>query len=221
MLKKNDSEQITKINDLKNENENLSEINQKNEQIIQQLQQTLKQAQQFSQSLTFSTIYKHNNCSVTQNGKVIQTKISGWQCCMCDQMIPKNDMIQFAVKIIEIGDIMIGIGFQGQCVEQRVSKLFYTNRTYNIYHNGQCYNHDQQDKNEKSIAFPFSTNDIIIVEVDIQKKYVKWKKQFTNQSFVSNSIYYQSLTIDTSKDLYPCVHLYGTCKVEILNQVFK
>ncbi|CAD8130663.1 unnamed protein product [Paramecium sonneborni] len=86
-------------------------------------------------------------------------------------------------------------------------------RTYNIYYNGYCYNHDQQDKNGQSIAFSFTTNDIIIVEVDIQKKYVKWTKQSTNQSF--------TLSIDTSKDLYPCLHLFGRSKVEILNQVFK
>ncbi|CAD8169871.1 unnamed protein product [Paramecium pentaurelia] len=188
------------------------EQNEKNEEMLKQLQQTL--VQQFSQSLTFSTIYKNSNCSVTQNGKLIETSQSGWQCCMCDQMIPKNGLIQFAIKIIELSSIMIGIGFR-DIVQSRNYGVCHNigYGTYNIQFQGQCYNHDQQDKHQKQIAFPFSTNDIIIVEVDIQKKYVKWTKQSTNQSF--------TLNIDTSKDLYPCVHFCGKCKVEILNQVFK
>ncbi|CAD8117760.1 unnamed protein product [Paramecium sonneborni] len=108
-----------------------------------------------------------------------------------------NSVIQFAFKIIKLGSgIMIGI---------------VQNRTYNIDNNGSCYNHDQPDKNDKQIAFGYSTNDIIIVEVDIIKKYVKWKKQSTNKSL--------TFSIDTTKDLYSCVHLLGYCKVEILNLV--
>ncbi|CAD8142221.1 unnamed protein product [Paramecium pentaurelia] len=230
-LKKNDVEQIKLIQDLRKQNEGqqikikeleqqktqsevlVKEQNQKNEEMIKQLQQTLVQL--FSQQLTFSTIYKHSNCSVTQNGKVIETNQSNsWQCCMCDQMIPKNGVIQFAIKIIEINTILIGIGFRDIVQSKNYVNCYEIGQgTYNIYYDGQCYNHDQQDKHRKLIAFPFSTNDIIIVEVDIQKKYVKWTKQSTNQSF--------TLNIDTSKDLYPCVQLQGRSKVEILNQVFK
>ncbi|CAD8212642.1 unnamed protein product [Paramecium pentaurelia] len=239
-FKKNDAEQIKLIQDLRKQNEGQSikikeleqqktqcevivkekqaelqscqQQNQKNEEMLKQLQQTLEW--QFSQQLTFSTTYKNSNCSVTQNGKVIETSYGGWSCCMCDQMIPKNGLIQFAIKIIEISSIMIGIGFRDIVQSRNYSSCYEIGQgTYNIYYNGECFNHDQQDKHRKSIAFPFSTNDIIIVEVDIQKKYVKWTKQSTNQSF--------TLNIDTSKDLYPCVHLHSRCKVEILNQVFK
>ncbi|CAD8112411.1 unnamed protein product [Paramecium sonneborni] len=172
---------------------------------------------QFSQQLTFSTTYKHSSCSVTQkSGKVIENNLYDWQwyCCMCDQMIPKNDVIQFAFKIIEIGYIMIGIGFRDIVQSKGYYQCYQIGGgTYNIANCGYCYNHDQQDKNNKRIAFPFTTNDIIIVEVDIVKKYVKWTKQFTNESF--------TLAINTSKDLYPCVHLSYKCKVEILNQVIK
>ncbi|CAD8204322.1 unnamed protein product [Paramecium pentaurelia] len=241
-FKKNDAEQIKLIQDLRKQNEGQSikikeleqqktqcevivkekqeelqicqQQNQKQEQMLKQLQQTLVQDQQFSQSLTFSTIYKNSNCSVSQNGKVIETSYNGWQCCMCDQMIPKNGVVQFAIKIIENSNIMIGIGFRDIVQSKNYSCCHgLGGGTYNIYYNGQCYNHDQQDKSGQQIAFPFSTNDIIIVEVDIQKKQVKWKKQSTNQSF--------TLNIDTSKELYPCVHLQGRCKVEILNQGFK
>ncbi|CAD8169291.1 unnamed protein product [Paramecium pentaurelia] len=207
-----ESEFLVNLKEKQGQLERFQKSNEKNEEIVKQLQQTLEQ--QFSQQLTFSTTYKHNNCQVTQNGKVIDNNSGSWYCCMCDQMIPKNGIILFAFKIIEITYIMIGIGFR----DIMQSKGYYNcysigGGTYNIYSSGHCYNHDQQDKNNKQIAFEFSTNDIIIVEVDIQKKYIKWTKQSTNQSF--------TLTIDTSKDLYPCVHLYNKCKIEILNQLFK
>ncbi|CAD8179775.1 unnamed protein product [Paramecium pentaurelia] len=233
-FKKHDAEQIKQISDLRNQNQGLlvqikelgqqktqcelilkekqaelqicQQSNQKNEQMMKQLQQNLKQEWQFSQFLTFSTTYKHSSCSVTQNGKVIENSSGGYYCYMCDQMIPKNGVIQFAIKIIEINSIMIGIGFR-DIVQSKGYQSCYSigGGTYNIYSSGYCYNHDQQDKNDKKIAFEFQKNDIIIVEVDIQKKYIKWTKQSTNESF--------TLTIDTSKDLYPCVKV-------ILNRYF-
>ncbi|CAD8113185.1 unnamed protein product [Paramecium sonneborni] len=191
------------------------QLNQKNEQILKQVQPYFKELQ-FSQQMTFSNTYKYSSCAVTQNGKVIETGMGGGthQCCMCDQMIPKHNVTHFAVKIIESDSVMIGIGFR-DIVENKGYYGCYQigGGTYNIWSSGACFNHDQEDKNSKQIAFAFSKNDIIIVEVDIQKKYVKWTKQSTNESF--------SLTIDTSKDLYPCVHLYNRGKVEIVNYVFK
>ncbi|CAD8173438.1 unnamed protein product [Paramecium octaurelia] len=204
-FKKHHEEQIIIITDLKNQKEQLSiklkeyelqekqfEIKlqekegdlercqksiQKNEQIVQQLQQTV-QLSSFSKQLTFSTTYKHNKCSVTQNAKLIETSSDGWQCCMCDQMIPKNGVIFFAFKIIEMSYIMIGIGFKDIVQSKNYTDCYSLGGgTYNSHCQGYCYNHDQQDKNAKQIAFAFSTNDIIIVEVDIEKKYVKWTKQ--------------------------------------------
>ncbi|CAD8130241.1 unnamed protein product [Paramecium sonneborni] len=233
-FQKHDEEQKKQISNLKNQNEGqslkLKEFEQKiiykfiietqcelilkqkqaelkisqNEDILKQLSQSL----QFSYQLTFSTTYKHNRSSVTQDGKVIETNE---QCCMCDQIIPKNRVIQFAVKVLELGFVMIGIGFRDIVQSQDFKSCYYLGAgTYNIHWSGYCYNHDQPDKNQKEITFKFSRNDIIIVEVDIQNKYVKWTKQSTNELF--------TLAIDTSKDLYPCVHLNARCKVEILNQ---
>ncbi|CAD8064191.1 unnamed protein product [Paramecium sonneborni] len=177
-------------------------------------QQNLIKIQDYSQSLKFSTMYKHNNCQVSYDGKVIETKNGGWQCCMCDQIIPKDYKIQFAIKIIEMGYIMIGIGVRDIVQSQGFRNCYEIGGgTYNIQYSGSCWNHDQQDKQGQQISFPFSINDIIIVEVDIQNKYVKWNKQSTNQSF--------TLTIDTSNDLYPCVHLFNQSKVEILNEIFQ
>ncbi|CAD8075042.1 unnamed protein product [Paramecium sonneborni] len=187
------------------------------ENFLNEIQPQLNPTQelQFSQQLTFSTTYKFKSCSVTQNGKVIENNTGGWYCCMCDQIIPKNNLIQFAFKIIKLGSgIMIGIGFRDIVQSIGYFNCFSIGRgTYNIHNSGYCQNHDQQDKDSKQIAFQFSTNDIIIVEVDIEKKYVKWIKQSTNESF--------TLAIHTSKELYPCVHIINKSKVEISNQVIK
>ncbi|CAK81374.1 unnamed protein product (macronuclear) [Paramecium tetraurelia] len=201
-----------KLRQKQEELEKCQESNEKNEEILKQLQQqSIVQEWQFSQSLTFSKTYKHNNLQVTQNAKVIENAQVGWCCAICDQMIPKNGIIYFAIKIIEKGRIMIGIGFR-DIVQSKEYYDCYSigGGTYNIWDEGYCYNHDQQDKTEE-VAFSYSINDIIIVEVDINNKYITWKKSSTNQSF--------ALTIDTSKDLYPCVHLSGQSKVEILNQL--
>ncbi|CAD8213850.1 unnamed protein product [Paramecium octaurelia] len=127
-FKKHDEQQIKIIQDLKNQKQELSiklkefeqqkisfEVKlqekegglekcqfsiQKNEEIVKQLKQTL-QVYIFSNQLTFSTTYKHNAGSVTQNGKVIENASGAWCCCMCDQMIPKNGVIQFALKLLK------------------------------------------------------------------------------------------------------------------------
>ncbi|CAD8109505.1 unnamed protein product [Paramecium primaurelia] len=237
-FKKHDAELLQLVTDLRNQNNQLSrekeqqkveyevklkhkqeelekimQSNCRNEEMVKQLKID-KQVWQFSQSLTFSTSYKHSNCLVTQNGKMVENSSGHYNCCMCDQMIPKNGVIQFAIKIIEICDLLIGIGFR-DIVQSKIyqNSCYVGGGTYNIDNIGRCWNHDQQDKCGKSIAFSFSQNDIIIVEVDIQKQYVKWINFQTNQTF--------SLTIDTSKDLYPCVHFNSRNKLEILNQVFK
>ncbi|CAD8115269.1 unnamed protein product [Paramecium sonneborni] len=193
---------------------------------IQQLQQRLMQFRKdihpifennlsrFSNSLKFSQNQKHQNCKVSQNGKLIETELNVWQCCLCDQMIPTDCSTQFAFKIIELKYVMIGIGFR-----DTVQSKYYGNcsglgaGTYCIYNSGLCYSNDQSDMDNKYIGFGFSVNDIIIVEVNIQKKIVKWTKQSTNQSF--------SMNIDIQKELYPCIQLNDRCKIEILDYPFE
>ncbi|CAD8129141.1 unnamed protein product [Paramecium sonneborni] len=168
---------------------------------------------QFSKFLTFSKTHKHLNSQVSQNGKVIETDLNIWQCCLCDQMIPKLGVTKFAFKILEMSYIMIGFG-----IREIVKNSNYENcsslggGTYCIYNPGYCYSHDQKEIDNKYIGWGFSTNDIIIVEVDMKNKYVKWTKQSINKSFAMN--------IDTTLDLYPCLQLNSKGKVEIINQSF-
>ncbi|CAD8213642.1 unnamed protein product [Paramecium pentaurelia] len=165
---------------------------------------------QYQKQLTFSQNNKHSSCEVTQNGKMVQN--GGY--CLCDQAIPKNGVTSFAFKIIQLSNYCyIGIGMR-----EIIQKNNYGGNTgigygsYTISLNKSYYSHHEQDKNGTQLPFDFTINDIIIVEVDIQNKNVKWTKANTNQSF--------TLQIDTTYDLYPCLwvcYAYGSGnKVQIL-----
>ncbi|CAD8178198.1 unnamed protein product [Paramecium pentaurelia] len=226
-LKKAENELISmEIEIMKREKEKITKNLEKSKeeyslQIIK-LEQQLKDKQkekdkindglQFSSCLTFSQTFKHKDFMISQNAKILEcttTTTYNYGCCLCDQMIPKQGVTRFRFKIIELSNIMIGIGYKEMIQNTNYQGNYSIGKgTYSIRYCGNCWNHNQQDKNGTKIAFPYSVNDIIEVEVDIQKKYIKWTKQQTNQSFI--------LEIDTSMDLYPCIHMEGKCKVEIL-----
>ncbi|CAD8128551.1 unnamed protein product [Paramecium sonneborni] len=195
-----------------------------NQFYLQQQQQQQQQIlDQYPLQLTFSQQFKHNKCEISQNGKVVVPNDNGgYFCFICDQMIPKHGLVKFAFKILDNYYVMIGIGFR-----DIIQKSNYYDQhgigkgTYYIFYDGRCFNHDQQDKNDKNISFKFTTNDIIIIEVDIQNKYIKWIKQSTNESFVNIKLYTKTLNIDTSQNLYPSVNLYNKSKVEIISQFNK
>ncbi|CAD8202387.1 unnamed protein product [Paramecium pentaurelia] len=163
---------------------------------------------QFQKQLTFSQTHKYSSCEVTQNGKMVQNG----SYCLCDQVIPKNGVTSFAFKIIQLNErCFIGIGMR-EIIQKNNYSGGVSNGygSYTITQNKQCYSHHEKDKDGKQLSFDFAINDIIIVEVDIQNKNIKWIKANTNQSF--------SLQIDTTYDLYPCLWVQNN-KVQILEQL--
>ncbi|CAD8063530.1 unnamed protein product [Paramecium primaurelia] len=207
---------------LKQKDDFMLENNKLNE-LIKQQQENIIQNQQLQtpillNSFTFSEIYKQPSCQVSQNGKLFFNK-SLFYSCLCDQPIPKQGNVKFAYLIHEIvtNQTMVGIG-----AKEIISKSGYSNihlpgngqrlfifSAYLIMSSGYCFSHHQQDKYHDSIPFTFTNNDIIIIEVDIQKQYIKWIKQSTKEFFL--------LDIDPNYEYYPCIN--GTGKVEILNEI--
>ncbi|CAD8205981.1 unnamed protein product [Paramecium octaurelia] len=163
----------------------------------------------YNKSLTFSKVHKNMHCLISQNGKTVETSLNCYQSCLCDQMIPNYGVTQFAFLIVELTNVMIGVGNKS-IVESRKYELCNNlgGGAYSISNSGQCYSHDQIINN-KSTGFGFSKNDIIIVEIDISDKYIKWTKQSTNQSFV--------MAINTTLNLQPCLQFIGKGKVEIID----
>ncbi|CAD8167813.1 unnamed protein product [Paramecium pentaurelia] len=208
--------QIDNLNQLIKDKEN--DIYNLNKQ-LQYTEDSFKQQilDQYPSNLTFSQSFKHNNCQISQNGKVVfgTTKNKGWCCCICDQMIPKLGSVKMAFKILDgCDDIMVGIGFKDIIQKSNYQDAYRIGKgTYYIYHDGKCFNHHQEDKNDQHLSFKFANNDIIIIEIDIQKNFIKWIKQSSNESL--------TFDIETSQDLYPCVNLYNNSKVEILSQFNK
>ncbi|CAD8088640.1 unnamed protein product [Paramecium primaurelia] len=181
---------------------------QKQEDIIQneQLQQSI-----LLNSFTFSQTYKNSSCQVSQNGKLFYNK-GLFYSCLCDQAIPNQGIVKFGYLIHDIGtnQTMVGIG-----AREIISKFGYSNiqdsgkGAYLIMSSGYCFSHHQKEKYHNSIPFTFTNNDIIIIEVGIEQKYIKWIKKSTKQSFL--------LEIDPNYEYYPCIN--GPGKVEILNEI--
>ncbi|CAD8117173.1 unnamed protein product [Paramecium primaurelia] len=228
-LKKQNEEDKLKITNLENKkNTEIIEINKRLNQKDSELQiiqrqldyfnqvyskQYQSQIQQFSKTLIFSNTYKHSNCQVSEGGKVVESNGS-YLSCLCDQAIPKTGKIQFAFQIINIGCCFVGIGYRD----------FLQKNNYQSYGNGgqysissdryTCSHHNKQiDGRPSQSTFSFTINDIIIVEVSIEMKYIKWRKY-------SNSQEMAQLELDTSisQELYPCVCLYNS-KVKILDNI--
>ncbi|CAD8131230.1 unnamed protein product [Paramecium sonneborni] len=204
-------------------NENLTQLQQaliKLDQIekvkIEQEKQNkleLEKIQQYNKSLSFSNTYKHNNCSVSEAGKILECSGGNWIYCLCEQAIPKTGKIQFAFQIISGSSFMIGIGFREIMQKNNYLNCYQVGYgTYLIQYNGQTYSHHNKDIHGKQLSFQFTTNDIIIIEVCIEHKYIKWIRQNNGQAtFV--------LDIDTSQQLYPCVGSLSNCKIKILDNV--
>ncbi|CAD8204360.1 unnamed protein product [Paramecium pentaurelia] len=182
---------------------------QKKQENIQQTEQL--QTSILQNSFTFSETYKYSSCQVLQDGKIFYNK-SGFLSCLCDQAIPNQGIVRFSFLIhdIETNSAMVGIG-----AREIISKSGYINiqtsgkGAYLIMSSGYCFSHHQKEKYHNSIPFTFTNNDIIIIEVEIQQKYIKWIKKSTKQSFL--------LEIDPHYEYYPCIN--GPGKVEILNEI--
>ncbi|CAD8192427.1 unnamed protein product [Paramecium pentaurelia] len=180
----------------------------KNQPVQKQEQQQCFESITILNSLTFSEKYKYPSCQVSENGKLFYNQ-SLFFSCLCDQVIPTQGIVRFGYLIHDVinNQTMVGIG-----AREMISKCGYINiqdsgkGAYLIMSSGYCFSHDQQEKYHNQIPFTFTKNDIIIIEVEIKIKYVKWIKKSTNQSFL--------LDIDPNYEYYPCIN--GPGKVEIL-----
>ncbi|CAD8173422.1 unnamed protein product [Paramecium octaurelia] len=177
----NQISQITNLNQLlKNKENDIEKLNKQLQETLDQLTSLQKDSQditylqrqiqiqldQYPQSLTFSQSFKHNNCQISQNGRVVfETANSSWYCCICDQMIPKHGLVKFAFKILDNNQVMLGIGFRDIIQKYNYQNASQIGRgTYFIYYDGRCFNHDQQDKDNKYIALQVKSRNINIIQ---------------------------------------------------------
>ncbi|CAD8100573.1 unnamed protein product [Paramecium primaurelia] len=172
------------------------------------------QIQQYPKTLQFSNTHKHANCQISEGGKVVECSGGSWYYCLCEQAIPKTGKIVFAFQMISGQCFMVGIGFRDIIQKNNyIGNCGVGYGSYLIRNNGQTYSHHNKDVNDKQLSFTYTTNDVIIMEVSIEHKYIKWTRQ-------NNPLATVQLEIDTSisQELYPCVNIH-TSKVKILDNI--
>ncbi|CAD8214407.1 unnamed protein product [Paramecium octaurelia] len=206
--------------------ENLNQNKSKTDSKIQILEQQLKELKEkieegerskienFQKFLQYSNIYKSNNCSISDGGKIAECG-SNPGFCICEQMIPKFGITKFAFQVIEkSGWLFFGIGIREIIKQKGFGSNYRLNcGVYLIAHDGNVFSdHDSQIGGQRR-SFQFGQNDSIIVEVNMDLKKIKWIKLQSNESCM--------IDVDTSKELYPCALLYPISKIRILNEIPK
>ncbi|CAK70831.1 unnamed protein product (macronuclear) [Paramecium tetraurelia] len=201
-----------KESEFQNVQRQLDQINQENVQKEIQLKLELEKIKQYPKILVFSNTYKHPNCQVSEGGKVVENISSSWLYCLCEQAIPKNGKTLFAFQMISGTYFNVGIGFR-DIIQKNNYDLEVGNGQYLITHNGYTFSHHNKNVDNKQLSFTFTTNDVIIIEVSIEHKYIKWTRQ-------NNSLATVMLEIDTSlsQELYSCVYFYQS-KIKILDNI--
>ncbi|CAD8172211.1 unnamed protein product [Paramecium pentaurelia] len=196
--------------------EALSKLDQINKIKLEQEKQNkieLEKIQQYNKSLSFSNTYKHNNCELSECTKLVaEVANNGYFFCLCEQAIPKTGKIQFAFQILSGSYFHVGIGFRDIMQKNNYQDCYQTG-TYLIRQDGYTYSHHNKDLYHKKLSFQFTNNDIIIIEVCIEHKYIKWSRQNNSQAT------FVQLDIDTSQELYPCVGVAHNSKIKLLDNI--
>ncbi|CAD8145734.1 unnamed protein product [Paramecium pentaurelia] len=192
---------VQKDSELKTVQTKLDEINKKLEKDKMELEKNL----QFQKGLTFSYNYKHNDIVISDNGKIVDIGNNSNGYCMCEKVIPKIGKIHFEFEILRITQwCEIGIGFREMIKQNGYKGDGQGQGSYLLREQSSTYFH--HSNNTKGKAFNFQVNDIIIMEVSVEHKYIKWTKYNSQDILITE--------IDTSQDLYPCVYIKNS-KVKI------
>ncbi|CAD8079310.1 unnamed protein product [Paramecium sonneborni] len=185
------------------------ELKEKQEQFSIKEQELQNKLNKTYYKWTFSDTYKHANCRLSQCKTIVDESAQGdYYYCLADQMLPKNQTTFFAFRIFAIGSwCFVGIG-EREVLKSKGFKGWGQGGDYTILQDGRNFSHHQiniRGNNYNSIKF--ANNDTILIEVNMQSKYIKWTKLQSNEQF--------SLEIDPNLDLYPCVNLFNGTKIQI------
>ncbi|CAD8172200.1 unnamed protein product [Paramecium pentaurelia] len=106
----------------------------------------------------------------------------------------------------------VGIGYRDIMQKNNYHQCYYTG-TYLIQNNGHIFSHHSKDLLDKNLSFRFTNNDIIIIAVCIEHKYIKCSRQYNPQ------LTFVQLDIDTSQELNPCVGVSQQSKIQLLDNM--
>ncbi|CAD8175693.1 unnamed protein product [Paramecium pentaurelia] len=214
------NKEITEMNKRINQKESelqavqkqLDQINQEKLQKEKQQKLELEKIQEYNKRLSFSNTYKSSICQISEFGKVVESSsINNY--CLCEQAIPKIGKTMFAFQMLSGTSIRIGIGFRDIIQKNNYQNCGFGFGSYLIRQDGYTFSHHNKDVDNKQLSFTFTSNDIIIMEVSIEHKYIKWTKQ--NNPFL---ILQQQIDTSISQELYPCVNIYQS-KLKIFDNI--
>ncbi|CAD8174761.1 unnamed protein product [Paramecium pentaurelia] len=193
---------VQKDSELKTVQTKLNKINKKLEIDKMELEKNL----QFQKGQTFSNNYKHNDIVISDNGKIVDIDINTEGYCMCEKVIPKIGIIHFEIEILRISSwCEIGIGFREMIKQNGYQGDGQGKGSYLLKEQGGTYFHHSNNTTQGK-AFKFQVNYIIIMEVNVEYKYIKWTKYNSQDILIKE--------IDISQDLFPCVYI-SNSKVKI------
>ncbi|CAD8125414.1 unnamed protein product [Paramecium sonneborni] len=207
-----------------NNNQNIDQLNQlvyRKETLKQEitlnsdLQQKINYQNRTEKIKIFFSKQKLNKLKrikIENDGKTIKGGPDSFGLIFCEPEIPQNIISKFAFQIQKHKWVCIGVCHKSIILQQKydlnLGKIGHG--TYLIENSGWTYSHLEKDINNIEQSFKFSNNDIIVVEISICDKKIIWKKLQTNQVL-------WKMKIDTSLDLYPCVHIFNS-KITILDE---
>ncbi|CAK67164.1 unnamed protein product (macronuclear) [Paramecium tetraurelia] len=196
----------TKLEEFKHQVVCIKPSKLKDEKKQQQQQQIIHNQGKYQ----FSNIYKNRAINVIQP----ENSAEGFGFCVCDQAISKSGTTIIAFRIVKCDwRIHIGVCYRDMLIESKYDPNLANvgHGTYLINNQGDVFSTIETEMNDKSLSFKFYNKNIITIEIDFVQSQITWIKKQPKETF--------TLKFDTQKELYPCVKLWGSSKVELLNPI--
>ncbi|CAD8128725.1 unnamed protein product [Paramecium sonneborni] len=111
--------------------------------------------------------------------------------CICEQVIPQTGKICFAFEYCWVGN-----GFRAMVIQNGYRNVDNGQGTYLLRYSSSSFFY--HSNNTQGKPFEFKVNDLVIVEMSLEQKYIKWSKK--------NSQDYLITKIDTSQ-FYIFIHV--------------
>ncbi|CAD8120382.1 unnamed protein product [Paramecium sonneborni] len=182
---------------------------------FQQEERTVTEMNQYARELEFCSFNKHQHLKVPENErKKIKTETgnSGWYFGICNKRIPDKRVTKVCFKVTgqEKEAFILGIGSKDIMRQNNFYDCQKQGRgTYILMNYEGFFNHQGQ----KREAFKFWPNDVIMIEVDMNLKFIRWTKKDTRDGFATKLV--------LEGELYFCVGLwYRDQSIQILNDFF-
>ncbi|CAD8151152.1 unnamed protein product [Paramecium octaurelia] len=161
----------------------------------------------FSDQLTFKGI------AIQENGKKAVCTGQEWGFTLCEPAIPKAGIsrIVFQVSHSNVCNLYVGLCHKDKIIQSNYSpNSFHSlgHGAYLIFSTGLILSHLQAEINFQFKGFSYSNNDIIIMEVDMNKQQIVFTHQQKQQQI--------AMKLDVTQDLYPYAELCVGSSIQII-----